>query len=175
MDSPEISKSHEITKKKILAIAQIMIPLIILIFCVGVIMLVIKQKAEEKICGTRISSIARALMIYTNDNEQPIDPEKWCDLLIKDYDVIQSDFRCNGAKKGPCNYALNRNITRLQSSSQSDIVLLFETHPGWNQVGGQEILTTENHSGKGCYVAFCDLHVEFIKTEDISKLKWKPD
>jgi len=127
------------------------------------------------ICGIHISSIARALMIYTNQNEQPIDPNKWCDSLIRNYNVILQDLRCKGAKKGPCNYALNKNISEMNSSSQSDIVLLFETQPGWNQVGGAEILTTQNHSGKGCFVAFCDLNVKFVKTEDIDKLKWKPD
>ncbi|MBN2590838.1 MAG: hypothetical protein JXA96_13320 [Sedimentisphaerales bacterium] len=175
METPDIAKSHGKIKKRVLAIARIMIPLLIVILCIGIMMHVLKQKAEEKICGARISSLARALLIYTNQNDQPITPEKWCDLLIKNYNVIQSDFRCSSAKKGPCNYALNKNITQIGKSSQEDIVLLFETHPGWNQVGGLEILTTENHSRKGCYIAFCDLHVEFVKTDDIKKLKWKPD
>ncbi|MHC4477206.1 MAG: hypothetical protein ACYTEL_16290 [Planctomycetota bacterium] len=45
----------------------------------------------------------------------------------------------------------------------------------WNQSGGPEILTTENHEGTGCNVAFVDAHVVFVKTDDLAKLKWKPE
>ncbi|HSV99683.1 MAG TPA: H-X9-DG-CTERM domain-containing protein [Sedimentisphaerales bacterium] len=58
----------------------------------------------------------------------------------------------------------------------SDVVLLFESKPGWNQSGGAELLTTENHQGKGCNVLFTDGHVEFVKTEYLSELRWNcPD
>ncbi len=48
----------------------------------------------------------------------------------------------------------------------------------WNQVGGPEILTADrNHYevGKGCYVAFIDTHVEYVKKKDLSQLKWTAD
>jgi hypothetical protein len=45
----------------------------------------------------------------------------------------------------------------------------------WNQVGGPELLTVENHEGDGCHVAFADTHAEFVKAADLAKLKWKPD
>jgi prepilin-type processing-associated H-X9-DG protein len=51
-------------------------------------------------------------------------------------------------------------------------VLLFESNPGWNQSGGPELLTTENHQREGCNIAFCDGHVAFIQTKDINNLKW---
>lgn len=44
----------------------------------------------------------------------------------------------------------------------------------WNQVGGPKILTNENH-GDGCHVFFNDGHVEFVETEDLGQLKWKPE
>ncbi len=43
----------------------------------------------------------------------------------------------------------------------------------WNQFGGPEILTTENHKGKGCNILFNDLHVEFVKTERLGELEWE--
>ncbi len=56
------------------------------------------------------------------------------------------------------------------------MVVLFETHPGWNQSGGPEILTTDNHQGEGCNVLLVDSHVEFVDTEHhLDNLKWKPD
>ena len=42
----------------------------------------------------------------------------------------------------------------------------------WNQVGGPEMLTTDNHKGIGCNVLFNDMHVEFVKAERLSELKW---
>ena len=42
----------------------------------------------------------------------------------------------------------------------------------WNQFGGSELLTTDNHKGEGCNVLFNDMHVEFVKSERIAELKW---
>jgi prepilin-type processing-associated H-X9-DG protein len=55
------------------------------------------------------------------------------------------------------------------------MVLFFETRRGWNQGGGLEILTTENHEGRGCHVAFVDTHVEFVPKDGPSEFKWVPD
>ena len=43
----------------------------------------------------------------------------------------------------------------------------------WNQVGGPEILTTSYYDGKGCWVAFCDTRVAFVKSSELSRLKWR--
>lgn len=67
---------------------------------------------------------------------------------------------------------MNKNMEKLGTKAPSNMVLLFESYPGWNQSGGPEILTTDNHHGEGCNVLFNDLHVEFVKTEDINDLKW---
>lgn len=42
----------------------------------------------------------------------------------------------------------------------------------WNQVGGAEDLTVDNHEGRGCNVLFGDGTVDWIKAEDIGKLRW---
>lgn len=74
----------------------------------------------------------------------------------------------------PCwsHYAINPNCG---PNSGLDVVLLFETKGGWNQFGGAEILTFENHQGKGCNVLYNGGDVEFVKPEEMIKLKWKPD
>ena len=43
----------------------------------------------------------------------------------------------------------------------------------WNQFGGPEILTTENHNGRGCFILFNDGRVEFVKPERLGELRWK--
>jgi hypothetical protein len=42
----------------------------------------------------------------------------------------------------------------------------------WNQTGGPDMLTIENHNGEGCNVFFNDMHVEFVKAERLGELKW---
>ena len=42
----------------------------------------------------------------------------------------------------------------------------------WNQVGGPEILTTDNHKGEGANILFNDGHVDFVKQKDFDKLNW---
>jgi prepilin-type processing-associated H-X9-DG protein len=71
-----------------------------------------------------------------------------------------------------CHYALNPNCG---PNSPGDVVLLFETTGGWNQYGGPEILTTENHGGKGCNVLFNDGSVRFVDADELTKLKWRAE
>ncbi len=136
--------------------------------------------AYRLICGSNLVSLSRAMILYTADNEGIFTtPSKWCDLLIEHGNVTKKHFECRGAEKGPCNYAMNRNLENIgrldKTNIHPDIVLLFETGPGWNQVGSSEILTTANHEDKGCNVLFLDGHVTFVLKKDLHKLKWKPD
>jgi prepilin-type processing-associated H-X9-DG protein len=121
-----------------------------------------------------LTRIGKAMLIYAGegDDKYPI-ADKWCDLLIKYVEVTPETFRCRGASEGRCNYAMNKNIEKLGIYAHPDMVLLFESKPGWNQFGGPEILTFENHKGKRCNILFNDGHVEFVKPEQISKLNWK--
>ena len=43
----------------------------------------------------------------------------------------------------------------------------------WNQVGGVELLSLENHGGEGCNVLFVDGSAMYVRKDDIDKLKWK--
>ena len=122
-------------------------------------------------CEANMRGLGRAMLIYANDNNDKYPTaEKWCDLLIEYEFVIDEEiFQCKGIGKGRCNYAIN---PKAEPNSPSDIVWLFESQPGWNQHGGPEILTTENHKGKGCTILFNNLHAEFVKTEQLGDLNW---
>lgn len=125
-------------------------------------------------CLVNLRNLGVHLAIYADDYRGVYPPsERWCDAIVdpcgSDDHGVRSLLRCPKAKVGPCNYSMNPNAGPRQAR---DVVLLFESEPGWNQSGGAELLTTENHQGKGCSVLFTDLHVEFVKTEDLSKLKW---
>lgn len=136
----------------------------------------VKYQAQRMTCGTNMRSLSIAMRMYADDHDDKFPTgSKWCDLLIEHVGANRKMFQCRGTVGGPCSYAMNGKVAELGASAPPDLVLLFETHPGWNQVGGPEILTMENHRGEGCNVVFVDSHVEFVTTQELSRLRWKPD
>jgi hypothetical protein len=78
---------------------------------------------------------------------------------------------CPSVGKGKSTYAMNPNC---EPNSPPDLVLLFETKPGWNQHGGPELFTFDNHNPKGGLVLLNDGTVKFIRTEgELKELRWK--
>ena len=68
-------------------------------------------------------------------------------------------------------YAMNSNC---REGSPDDMVFLFESKPGWNQHGGPELFTFDNHDPKGGCVLLNDGTVKFIRTEEeLHALRWK--
>jgi hypothetical protein len=58
--------------------------------------------------------------------------------------------------------------------SPRDVVLLFESRAGWNQCGGPELFTFDNHDPKGGCVMLNNGEVKFIRTEEeLKQLRWK--
>lgn len=136
----------------------------------------IRSIAPRMVCGSNIAAIGRAMLLYANDyNGMLPTPSKWCDLLIEHGNVTKEQFKCRGMKRGPCNYAMNKNVEKIGINGPPDMVVLFETYPGWNQAGGSEILTTVNHEGEGCNVLYLDNHVYFEKIDSLQYLKWKAE
>ncbi|MCP4608740.1 MAG: hypothetical protein GY845_08495 [Planctomycetes bacterium] len=132
----------------------------------------IQRKYRRFMCASGLYCLGQVVLHYNNDHDGNFPTStKWCDLLDKhEVESIKDLLRCPGASEGPCNYAMNKEIP--DSPVPPDMVVLFESHPGWNQSGGPEILTTDYHEGKGCNVLFADSHVKFVKTEDLGDLKW---
>ncbi len=102
---------------------------------------------------------------------------------MKDYHD-EDDLVCpaKSRKVERCSYAINPNC---KPNSPVDVVLLFETQGGWNQHGGPELLSTQNHPEHkdwfwgyrvpGCNVMFNDGHVEFVPKDRFDELKWKAE
>jgi len=130
------------------------------------------REIERLVCANNLRELGRALVIYANDHddESPT-PGQWCDLLLQYDDVTEELFVCPSAEPGRSHYAINPNSTG--STSPPDMVLLFETGPGWNQFGGPELLAPENHQGKGCHILFHDGHVEFVRGGRFDELRWE--
>jgi hypothetical protein len=108
--------------------------------------------------------------VYANDHDQHFpSPDKWCDLLLECTDVNEEQFRCPAQGEGRCHYAMNLDA---EPNSPADVVLLFETAGGWNQCGGPEMLTMDNHLGDGCNVLFNNGRVKWVKAKNIGNLNW---
>jgi len=122
-------------------------------------------------CKSNLRQIGLSMFIYAqeNDGRYP-DPNRWCDSVIqymKDPDEL---FVCPGGTDAPSHYAMNPNA---EPNGPSDLVLLFDTKGGWNQYGGPEMLTFENHRGKYCNIVFSDYHVGMVEPDEVGRLKWE--
>ena len=119
-----------------------------------------------------MKGLGMGMLVYANDNDGKYPaPDKWCDLVIQAGKIPKENFRCPANRKARSTYAMNPNC---EPNSPGNVVLLFETKAGWNQHSGQEILTTENHQSKGSNIVFNNGTVKFVRTEELSELKWKP-
>jgi len=135
----------------------------------------VRPPACRVVCGTNLSGLQKCLQVYANDCDGQYPPaDKWCDLLLQGDYVTEKNFVCIDARRkgdtGPSHYAINPNAT---PASDPNVVLVFETKAGWNQSGGPEILSTENHEGKGCFVVLVGGRVRFVTTEELARLRWK--
>ena len=107
-------------------------------------------------------------------------PTEWCDDILRPYPGLgdiaighldPKPFICPSAGKGRNHYAMN---PYCKPDSLPNTVLLFETKAGWNQHGGPELFTFDNHDPKGGCVLLNDGTVRFIRTsEELWQLRWK--
>jgi hypothetical protein len=132
--------------------------------------LVVKGVSELIICSENLRGLGTCIMIYNSDKDGYPEPNNWNDALLDSNLASEEVFVCWGLKgKERCSYAMNPNA---KPDWPLDMVLLFETKGGWNQYGGPELITLENHKGKGCNILFNSGHVEFVIKEQLGKLKW---
>jgi len=183
----KIEKSNGQLKGKGLAIAGITLPAIGLMLAVPMAALLpalgrARSLAQRAACMSNLKQLGIAAIMYADDNnEQYPTADKWCDLLEPYYKnnnilicpaAINKNFGCaiDPNTKHQCSYAINPKAKR-DCRFPATTVLFFESNHGWNQSGGPELLTTQNHDG-GCNVSFCDGHVDFVRAKDINNLQW---
>lgn len=143
-------------------------------------------------CASNLKNLWHRLRLYWRVNKAgPKDsssksdtvypsPAEWCAAMMRAYESAgMSDSKsfmmrphlCPSAGLGRNHYALNSYCV---PSSAQDTVLLFETKAGWNQHGGPELFTFDNHDPKGGCVLLNDGTVKFIRTaEELRRLRWK--
>jgi hypothetical protein len=158
------------------SIGMILLPIIMLAILLPALAKT-RDLARRVMCENNLSSLDKAMIEYANDNKGLYPTSsKWCDLLTEKENVDSKKFKCAGDdNQWRSSYAMNINIESLGDDAPEDMVLLFETKGGWNQCGGAEIMSTNNHKEDGCNILFNDGNVEFIKTEDLKNLRWTAD
>ncbi len=104
-------------------------------------------------------------------------PDTWCDAMVsrhreeRIYPGMTGPHACPSAGSGRSHYAMN---SACEADSPGDMVLLFETKAGWNQYGGPELFTFDNHDPRGGCVLLNDGTVKFIRTErELHALRWR--
>ena len=144
-----------------------------------------RTRASRVICASNIKQIGIALHVYASENDDMLPSKNWSDAL-KDYlDEISDVFVCRGSEhlEGESSYAFNIEAAgRKLSELPKNMVLLFETDSlqdgkRWNQVGGPESLTLNNHKGKGLgtkLVQACHKKSKQLGIKKVFALTFKP-
>jgi hypothetical protein len=121
--------------------------------------------------------LSRIATIALKEGSYP-DPKEWCDKVIGFRKGRESSFRSNmicpesaTPKASGSDYAMNANCKK---ESPDDMVLLFESKPGWNQYGGPELFFLDNHDPKGGCVILKGGTCKFVRThEEAQQLRWQ--
>ena len=123
-------------------------------------------------CGCNLGLLWSPLVMLPKEKKIYPVPSEWCDFVVKRYYRSAKELlKCPSVGKGKCHYAMNPNC---EPNSPPDTVLLFETKAGWNQHGGPELFTFDNHDPKGGCVLLNDGTVKFIRTkEELQQLRWE--
>ena len=134
--------------------------------------------APAKVYAHQLKELGSFFQKYSEEhNSQLPSSSNWCDTLFE-----KSEFYSNFLRNPPVetneplsNYAFNANLSGLKLAKlPKNTVLLFETPLAKNPAGGPELMSTNNHPEKGCFVLFTDMHIAFVRAEDFNNLRWKP-
>jgi hypothetical protein len=130
-------------------------------------------------CGALRLPFYLGLRFATRTNILYPPPDKWSDVLLDYYssqigtrlEYLSYFLQCPSIGKGKSHFAMN---PICKPDSPKDMVLLFETKNGWNQHGGPELFTFDNHDPKGGCVLLNNGTVKFIRTKkELNQLRWK--
>jgi|GEM_PF-1224537 len=119
-----------------------------------------------------LSQLGEALTDYAKEHKgQFPEPDKWCDVLKDSNEIDEWVFGRRGDEEKTCDYALNKDAAKLGADAPDNMVLLFDSKPGWNQVGGIELLRKDG-SGR-INILFADNHKEIVREKNVPYLRWK--
>lgn len=107
-----------------------------------------RRAAERVLCNTNLQALSVAMIVYSNDYNDTLPMEHWCDLLIEEADVSPKLFICRSgdAIEGESAYAMNKNLAGIKRSNiPHDIVVFFETDLGVDVIGRRMPIKARRH------------------------------
>ena len=128
-------------------------------------------------CQKNMGHLAQLLYRYADSHQDQLPPlDQWCDTLKQLYPQdAKGVFACPADPNAQCSYALNSALKDCRLKElPPEMVLIFESQPGWNLSGQANLMSNKNHQGYGCNVIFVDLHAELVPPERFTKLHWQP-
>jgi hypothetical protein len=135
--------------------------------------LVSRAKCADKLATLGI--FVRGYIGHEGEDKTCLPCSEWCDALLQKrtpgmQEAIRKSWACHSAGERKCDFAMNAD---WDVNSPLDTVLLFEAKAGWNQCGGPELVTFDNHDPRGGLVLLNDGTVKFIRTaEELRQLRW---
>jgi len=141
-----------------------------------------KQKAMSIKCVNNVKQLDLALIMYASENNQRLpSSNQWSDAILPFVQNRRDVFRC---ASGPANYRAHYAFnSRLSDVVAAEIkqpyrtVLVFEEtdSDGWNLGGDNNLFPVKGpHTGGAVVIGFVDGHVEIVRPQNLSKLKWEP-
>ncbi len=127
-------------------------------------------------CITNQRQVARAFLMYSSDNEGTLPPgAAWCDAAGP-YLMSLDSLHCIHLGAHESSYAMNGYLSSMplnRLESPGEVVLLFDSIPGWN-LFGNDSLAVARHK-EGLVIARADGHVHWTLPADLNVRTWKPN
>ena len=114
----------------------------------------VREKRKKEWTGLyNLELLGKELVNYAKDNNDCLPAaDKWCDALMEyNGNLTKENFKHPQPEifkdffdfKGQCQFAFNKNLSRVRLSEiPDDVVLLFEADGDWNLNGTSELLRT---------------------------------
>jgi hypothetical protein len=107
----------------------------------------------------------------TEHDDQLPKADKWCDELKAGDNYARYVFHQDHNDNWYCEFSMNEHAAELGVEAPNDMVLLFQSKRGWNQIGGLELLSEE--VGSYIRVFLVDGSKKFVRGRDICHLRWE--
>jgi hypothetical protein len=153
----------------VLNVTSFLVNIVSIIMFIYIIHQIVCPQIRRSRRSANMAEVTISLELYKKDHSGELpDGSNWSDVLA---DRLANEGPAFISKdKAQWNYALNANAQKL-FEVPDDMVVIFESGPGWNLVGGKELLMFDNDKG-GCFILFGNMFARYVLPEDFDSLRW---